>query len=307
MMPIYYIGKRTLGDIVRSAIFWGALAVAGFVCFALIYWGWRSVKETGVFEEGRRHHRVHRIEKAPESGEAQGEGEMDLLEFVDPRNIILWYAYGTTIGFGNLLGIFIMMGAISRDIEQRRLDLLLARPVSRGQIYFGKLIGCWVSLFIFLGILTLWAFVCMVLGGMKVQPKYVQAVMVGSISPLLMGSLTMFLSLWMRGILAGFIATIANFGASTAGIFMIHFLGTQLLKLDKAVMVLYKILPPLNVIGEKATSYLSKDLYMRLILQQFEAQLPKASGLYTEMWQVWVYFGVVLFLGWLSIARRQFT
>lgn len=305
MLSVFFIAKRTLKDILRTGVFWGALALAAFICFATLYWGWRSIEREAQFS-GRVEHRSH-----PGFGDgAEGlemESEEDPFGEIDPRMFTLWLTYGGTIGFSNLLGIFIMIGLLSRDIENRRIDMLLARPVSRTQIYFGKLIGGWCALILFLVLIVAWSFVCMELGGMGVQPKYLRAVATGAVSPLLIASLTLFMSLWMRGLLAGLIATVMTFGASTTGIFVIYMLGAEVLKLRGLVWVVFKLLPPLSVIGSMAGTFLEKDLKMRFIKAMFEEFVPESAGLYTEPWHVAAYFAVVVFLGWLSLYRRQFT
>jgi hypothetical protein len=90
--------------------------------------------------------------------------------------------------------------------------------------------------------------------------------------------------------------------------FMIKIIGVEVLKLKTAVMVVYKILPPMNVIGQKAVDHLDTDLWFRFVQGMFAELGPTAAdGLYTHMWQVWAYLGVVLILGWLSFFRRQFA
>jgi len=312
MVPVYYIGKRTLLDIMGSAVFWGALILAGIVCFMMLYIGWRSVQSGAGVEHPRDrggHFRMDDQTDPDASGGPDSNGFLGSSRFrePDPRDRLLWFVYVATIGFTNLLGIFIMIGLLSRDIEDRRIDILLARPVSRGQIYLGKLLGGWASILVFLAAITAWTVVCMFISGMGVQWKYLGAIAVGSISPLLIASLTLLMSLWMKGMLAGLIATVATFSSSTVGVALIYLMMIEVLKLNKVAYVVYRILPPLNVIGQNAIAHLHKDLYMRMLLMTVQGNLPDKIGLYTHMWEVWVYFGVVVILGWLSLFRRQFT
>ena len=90
--------------------------------------------------------------------------------------------------------------------------------------------------------------------------------------------------------------------------FMLKLLGIELLKLEWPVRIIYKILPPMNVIGQQATDHLETDMWFRFVYGMFEDLGPTAAdGLYTQMWQVWAYLGVILVLSWLSFFRRQFT
>ena len=226
---------------------------------------------------------------------------------VDPRTGILWFTYVITINFANLLAIFVMMGVLSRDLENRRVDILLARPVSRGQRFFGKLLGGWASIVVFMALVVVWTYICMLWGGVGFEPKYIKAFGVGIVSPLLISSMTLFLSIWMKGMLAGFLTIVMNIGASAPGTFMVYVLGHDVLKLDKMVKVILRILLLLNVIGHQASSFLEKDLILRIGQAAFSQYIPANSGLYSEMWHVRVYFGIVIVLGWASMFRRQFT
>ena len=306
MIPVYYIGKRTLLDILHSGVFWGALVIAGLACFVILYVGFRHAMEEP--NPGPRHHRGQQ-QQFDGSGDPDESPDLRTMPIgnPDPKDTVLWFVYAATIGFSNLLAIFIMIGLLSRDIENHRIDIILARPVSRGQIYFGKLFGGWISLAIFMALMAAWTLVCMLLSGMGAQPKYFNALYVGLLSPFLISALTLLMSIWMKGILAGLLGTVMTFAAGNFGTFIISWLGIEILKLDKVVFVLHRILPPLNVIGSEATTYLHTDLNMRLMMEVFESALPKDPGLYTAMWQVWVYFAVIVILGWLSLFRRQFT
>lgn len=308
MFPIYYIGKRTLFDILRTGVFWSATALCCFICFAMLYWGWHQVRfET---ETSRRHE--HRRDWAQEDQvqdnqdfqnqvdnedlqnsedqapppERQDMEMGDPFNQISPRVFIVWSTYGITIAFANLLAIFMMMGVLSRDLENRRIDILLARPVSRGQIYFGKLLGGWVSVIIFMALVLGMTYLSMIVGGMGIQPKYIKAVGIGLLSPLLIASMTLFLSIWMKGMLAGFLSIIAVIGSGAMGIFMTDLLGIKVLKLDTAVLIIHKIFPPLNVIGDYASRFVEKDLSMRFVKEMSDMVFQPTPG-YTRNFGMW--------------------
>jgi hypothetical protein len=143
---------------------------------------------------------------------------------------------------------------------------------------------------------------------MDVHPEYLKAVGIGALSPCLVGAITLFMTIWLRGFLAGLLVTIMTFSAVTSGLSMIKLLGVEVLKLDWLVRGLFKILPPLNVIGQQATEYLESDLWFSLARGMFEELSPTAAdGLYSELWHVGAYFGIVLIASWLSFFRRQFN
>jgi ABC-type transport system involved in multi-copper enzyme maturation permease subunit len=306
LTQIYYIAKRNLQDILRSGVFWGAFIVAAFICFSMLFWGWQHMT-VDMQNDQKRAEAFPRESEQAVNPDDQGNFDGNPFRDVDSKIVILYFTYLMTIDFAKLLAIFIMMGILSRDIENRRIDLLLARPVSRTQIYFGKLVAGWAALIVFLGGILAWTFICMALSHMEFQPKYAAAVAMGSVAPLLIATLVLLMSIWMRGVLAGLFGVIVTIGASTVGLSITYFLGVEILRLKTAVHILFKILPPLNVIGTEATSFLQRDMSLRMAREMFEQVMSGDTGLYTQMWQVWVYFGVVVILGWLSLFRRQFT
>ncbi|MCK4719720.1 ABC transporter permease subunit [bacterium] len=305
MASVYYIAKRTLLDILQTPVFWVSLALAGFICFSILFWGWRDIQsqintETGMVK--LEHHDGHGFPMEDNFD------ELDPLSNIKPETFILWFVYGITIGISSLLGIYIMLGLIGREMDRRTIDLLIARPVSRSQIYMGKLFAGWVSLVIFMALIGGWSLICMQLGGMGVQKNYVTALAYGTLAPIFISTITMVFTLWMHWLVAGFLANIILFASSTTGLFMIKLLGVEVLKMKVPVLVIYKILPPMNVIGQHATNNLETDAWFRMVQWFLEGMGPTAAdGLYTEMWHVGAYFAIVFILGWLSFFRRQFT
>jgi ABC-type transport system involved in multi-copper enzyme maturation permease subunit len=306
MASVYYIAKRTLLDILRTPVFWVTLALAGFICFSILYWGWHSIQTeiddiTGLVELERHDEHGFPIEKNEMD-------EFDPFSNIKPETFILWFVYGITIGLSSLLGIYRMLGLIGREMDRRTIDLLIARPVSRSQIYMGKLFAGWISLLIFMALIGGWSLICMQLGGMGVQKNYVTALAYGTLAPIFISTITMVFTLWMHWLVAGFLANIILFASSTTGILMIKVLGIETLKMKVPVLVIYKILPTMNVIGQHATNNLETDAWFRMVQWFLEGMGPTAAdGLYTEMWHVGAYFAIVFILGWLSFFRRQFA
>jgi ABC-type transport system involved in multi-copper enzyme maturation permease subunit len=312
MFAIFYIAKRNIQDILRTGVFWVAVGLAGFICFSMLYWGWRQI-EPHVSNQQVRHAPFAQDMTDPDNprhprGFEDQSNDWDPLASIKPENIILLYAYGITIFFANLLAIFIMMGLIGRELDRRTIDLLVSRPVSRSQILTGKLLAGWASIVIFMALMAIWTIVCQMWGGMGLKAGYLNACAIGTVAPLLVGAITLVLSIWMRGFLAGLLSVVMTSAAGTTGMILIKLLGIEVLKLKWPVWFLYKILPPMNVIGEAAVEHLQSDLWLRYARGMFEGIGPVAAdGIYSEMWHVWVYLGVVLIVGWLSFFRREFT
>jgi len=312
MFAIFYIAKRNLQDILRTGVFWVAIGLAGFICFSMLYWGWRQIEPEVSNQQTRRPPFAQDLTdpdnpRHPPAFEDES-NSWDPLASIKPENIILLYAYGITIFFANLVAIFVVLGLIGRELDRRTIDLLVSRPVSRTQILTGKLLAGWASIVIFMALMAVWTIVCQVWGGMGLRPGYLNACAIGTVAPLLVGAITLVLSIWMRGFLAGLLSVVMISASGTAGMILIKLLGIEILKLKWPVWFLYKILPPMNVIGEAAAEHLESDLWLRYARSMFEGIGPKvADGIYSEMWHVWVYLAIVLILGWLSFFRREFT
>jgi len=300
MFAFYFIGKRALFDILRTSVFWVALILLSAIIFSILFWGWHAI-ESGEDHQPRRG--MHNdfdpdpdISVSPE----------DLFR---PEVILLWTIYGFTIGFANLLAVFSMMGLLGRELDRKTIDMLISRPVTRGHIFFGKLLAGWASIFIFMLFITLWTLLSMQIGGMGIELDYVKACAIGLLSPMIIGAITLVLSMWMWGYVSGLLSMIITFTSGTIGLWMLKWIGVELLKFDLAVKIIIRALPPMSVIGQTATENIDSQLWTNMVKGiGNDSLLPgPADGLYTEMWQVFAYLGIVLLAGWLSFFRRQFN
>jgi len=299
MFAFYFIGKRALTDILRTSVFWVSLALVSIIIFSILYWGWHAI------ENETRDDRGQGIQNAFDDDPDLNIDPMDLIQ---PKDMVLWNIYAVTIGFANLLSIFVMMGLLGRELDRKTIDMLVARPVTRGHIFFGKLLAGWTSIAIFMAIISLWTLVCMQVGGMGVEPDYIKACATGLLSPLMLGAITLVFTLWMRSYLAGMLTMVVTFASGTGGIMMLKLIGIELLKFNLAIKIIIRALPPMSVIGQQATEHLGQKLWYNMIKLMFDDMLPgPADGLYTEMWHVFAYLGAVLLIGWLLFFRRQFN
>ncbi len=310
MLSVFYIGKRTLLDILRTALFWVAVGIALFASFTILYWGWRAMK-ADLESQGFTTDRPIMEQMEEERGHGfsgDPDGDFPLMELMDPEKVMIQVAYAKTINIANLLAIFIMIGLLGREVDRRTIDILLARPVSRGQVFLGKLVGGWVAIVIFVALIACWSVLCQMMGGMRPHAQeFFSASAVGVLQPLVLGAVTLTLTTWMRGVIAGLITTVTLFISSNGGLWATKMIGVSMLKLKLPVWVLFKVQPPLNVIGHHATDHFQKDVHLAMLESFFRDMAPSVQdGLYSEMWQVWAYLGVVILLGWLSFFRRQF-
>lgn len=67
--------------------------------------------------------------------------------------------------FGTLIALVAGASLVSKEVERRSLDPLLAKPLSRGEFYFGKFVGLAITLLVSVVIMTLGTFVSLHLAG----------------------------------------------------------------------------------------------------------------------------------------------
>ena len=300
MFAFYYIGKRSLFDILRTSVFWVALILLSAIIFSILFWGWRAIESEEKNHPGPGIH--NDFDPDPDLS-------VDPSDLFRPEVLLQWTVYGFTIGFANLVAVFSMMGLLGRELDRKTIDILISRQVTRGHIFFGKLLAGWASIFIFMLFTTLWTLLCMQIGGMGIELNYAKACGVGILSPLIISAITLVLSMWMWGYLSGLISMVITFTSGTIGLWMLKWIGVELLKFDLAVKIIIRALPPMSVIGQTATENIDSQLWTNMVKGiGNDSLLPgPADGLYTEMWQVFAYLGIVLLAGWLSFFRRQFN
>ena len=81
----------------------------------------------------------------------------DLSELTRPifRTFIMLIGLQVTTFVGSLLAIFVSVGAISSEVDNRLMDAILPRPVRRWEIVLGKWLGFAAMLLVYVGVTTL--------------------------------------------------------------------------------------------------------------------------------------------------------
>jgi ABC-type transport system involved in multi-copper enzyme maturation permease subunit len=69
--------------------------------------------------------------------------------------------------FGTVIAIFIGVGLVSKEIERRSLYPLLAKPLSRGELFLGKFAGLVFTLFVNLTLMTLGLYLTLLATGRR--------------------------------------------------------------------------------------------------------------------------------------------
>ncbi len=78
--------------------------------------------------------------------------------------------------FGTLIAVFIGVGLVSKEIERRSLYPLLAKPLSRDELFLGKFAGLAFTLLVNLAVMTAGLYLTLVLTGGAADPRLLAAV-----------------------------------------------------------------------------------------------------------------------------------
>jgi ABC-type transport system involved in multi-copper enzyme maturation permease subunit len=78
--------------------------------------------------------------------------------------------------FGTLIAIFIGVGLVSKEIERRSLYPLLAKPLTRGELFLGKFAGLVFTLLVNLAFMTAGLYLTLVSTGRRPDPLLLAAI-----------------------------------------------------------------------------------------------------------------------------------
>jgi ABC-type transport system involved in multi-copper enzyme maturation permease subunit len=96
--------------------------------------------------------------------------------------------------FGTLIAVFIGVGLVSKEIERRSLYPLLAKPLSRDELFLGKFVGLAFTLLVNLAVMTAGLYLTLVLTGGAASARLLAAVYPLFLSLLLVVAIAMLFS-----------------------------------------------------------------------------------------------------------------
>jgi ABC-type transport system involved in multi-copper enzyme maturation permease subunit len=96
--------------------------------------------------------------------------------------------------FGTLIAIFIGVGLVSKEIERRSLYPLLAKPLSRDELFLGKFVGLGFTLLVNLGTMGLGLYLTLLLTGRRPELRLLEAIYPIYLGLLLVTSLALLFS-----------------------------------------------------------------------------------------------------------------
>ena len=323
------MARHTLRSLLRTRIFWGILIFAVLASSTMGYFVPRAMIMRTAFGEGM-HDELEDAEdvgkylfgkKGPSRKEVENMdipfGEMggcgpsgmpgSSLFSTPLVAAIHYFGFLMMAFFSNIASIFLMMGLLPNELDKRSIYTLISKPLSRTDIFFGKLFGGWAALFMFNFILGFIIAIFFYLAGAPFKAKFLLVCIISGISPMMFGTLVFVLGTLFRNIGVGFIAIVALFFSTTAGNAIIFGIG-ELLKWDDLTNFVLTYLPPLAKIKVLVTAFIDFNLFEMIIGLMMDAGFSKV---YEEWWQnalfVAAYFAALILIGWGVFRQKEFN
>ena len=193
--------------------------------------------------------------------------------------------------FGTLIAVFIGVGLVSKEIERRSLYPLLAKPLTRDELYLGKFAGLCFTLLVNVSVMTGGLYLTLLATGKKADPLLLAAAY-----PILLGlALVVAIAMLFSTLTSSTLAAVLTVGVVIAGRFAD--VVRNLREVAPAVPVwlvrlLYGILP----------NFRNFDLKDRVA---YGDPLPGAVLGFVTLYAA-AYVTVLLVLGLLSFRSREF-
>lgn len=216
-------------------------------------------------------------------------GELTIMEH---HKIVTDMGLAAINGVGVVIGMFVGIGLVSKEIERRTIYTIMARPITRTQFILGKYAGLSITLIVnvlvMLGVyvLTLWA------SEAPVSFALLQAVQLMVVEVLVVTAIALFFSTFTSATLSAIL---------TVGVFIIGHLTTDLKGIAEKskggiakdlMTALYYVCPNLEVLNIKGQAAMGRLAPMSYQL------LTSAYGL--------IYAALLIALACLIFERREF-
>ena len=96
--------------------------------------------------------------------------------------------------FGTLIALFVGVGLVAKEVERRSLYPLLAKPLSREELFLGKFVGLGFTLLVNLGVMTIGLYATLWATGHGLDPNLIKAIYPIYLSLLLVVALALLFS-----------------------------------------------------------------------------------------------------------------
>ncbi|MEO7993709.1 MAG: ABC transporter permease subunit, partial [bacterium] len=203
-----------------------------------------------------------------------------------------------------LLAIFVGMGLLAAELERRSIYTLVSKPLDRMMIFYGKLFGAYAALALYACIL--WAIDASLLAwfGLGVRLNILPAFLVGSMVPLILAAMTLYLSTIAKALVAGFWAIVLMFASNNSGTFALSFVFKQFLRLEKEQSDwFFLLLPPQRPIGLYSLNFLIQDPLTRFFVTRVFPITSDVSVLALPV----VYLSLILLTAHVTFSKQEFN
>jgi ABC-type transport system involved in multi-copper enzyme maturation permease subunit len=210
-----------------------------------------------------------------------------------------------TLLFGVFIAVFIGIGLVSKEVERRSIYSLMAKPIHRHQVVFGKYMGLTLTLAVNVAIMAAALYAVLAYMSWGVGADVQRAWDAPAMDPAMLKAIALiFVELMLVTAIALFFSTFSSPMLSAAfafGFFIVGHFSTELRNFDQvvdsaaAVAVargLYWILPNLSAFDIKA--------------QVVHAQPVPIGYMAFTIGYAMLYIGVVLIIATLVFSRRDF-
>lgn len=301
--------RHTFVTILQTKIFW-VMLLFSILIISLI--GYFAVREIIKHEVRPSRHGDHSRVSAEEMEMELPFDECGcLLGGPGSTNLISGIQY---LGFmmisflSSLASIFLMMGLIPNEITRRSIFLLIAKPLSRTDIFLGKLFGGWGAVFLFNFILGLSFTFFVFLAGAPFMFKFLIVTLISGLVPILFGAIAFVFGTLFRSTAVGFFSIVTLFLSSDLGNLLIYGLLTIWLKWEKVADFILGYLPPLPKIELLVFYFIDRSLFSA-VYETFTEEV--SIKIYEEWWQnalfIVVYICAVVLIGLGIFRRREFN
>jgi ABC-type transport system involved in multi-copper enzyme maturation permease subunit len=96
--------------------------------------------------------------------------------------------------FGTLIALFVGVGLVAKEVERRSLYPLLAKPLSREELFLGKFLGLSFTLLVNLVVMTAGLYLTLLATGRRLDPTLLKAIYPTFLGLLLVVALALFFS-----------------------------------------------------------------------------------------------------------------
>jgi Cu-processing system permease protein len=194
--------------------------------------------------------------------------------------------------FGTMIALFVGVGLVAKEVERRSLYPLLAKPLSREELFLGKFVGLSFTLLVNLSVMTIGLYATLWATGRRLDPQLIKAVYPIYLSLLLVVSLALLFSTVTSSALAA-IGTVALALAGRYADVIRNMREVAPGMPDWLISVLYYVIP----------NFHNFDFKNQVA---YGDPLPWSALLWVTLYAV-VYGGAVLGLGLYSWSRRDFS